>query len=673
MYRLRTFLVALLVAGCGDDSAPPIPSIDAGPRPDAFMATDSGMDDGGMPDAGPDGGMPDGGMPDAGPIVPCSDPDAPIVEIVSPAPSTDPNADEVVVGDFVTVTCSASAAATPGARPVDPESVSIVRIEGDAVADSPAVVSDSGDFSAQFNLSELDNGALQFRCFAEDTFSTPRCGIDEIDVLLDRGPTILVDRPTSDSVHNDTMTLEYRIARAPIAPGDAESDVVSHELLVAGVVITDITDEGGGEYTATIDFTDRTVYPELLVGDYELSISATNERTPVAATRVHTQPFFVDGEGPLIEFIEPDTGELVGGRVRVTVRINDESRVDDATLVLRVGDMEIPLRADPDRDGEYTITFDASAFPSTVTELTLNATASDVVGNTTTVSQVVKLDSSPPIADLDPPDVRQSSFSGAMLSCSGLFDPVGEDAVNDGQVAGTAAEFRVRVHDVGNSSVGGDGTATFYAGLERVQLYFLDDLDNPLLVDTTGDGFCDSINPDVEPVPGDAATAVVLDLDGVSPRGTAPAASGPFDPGVPAEAYTGAFDDCESSVGFTGTTPICVETSPLLRAVNGPDGEASIYVKPPITSATCVGDAFDFQGTRLTEGWVCAAVRAEDELANVGVSPPLHVCFDNGVGASECPSPIGTIAPEGEWPSCTDGCIPRGYADYPLLQRVWAP
>ena len=95
--------------------------------------------------------------------------------------------------------------------------------------------------------------------------------------------------------------------------------------------------------------------------------------------------------------------------------------------------------------------------------------------------------------------------------------------------------------------------------------------------------------------------------------------------------------------------------------------EATIYGKPLITNLTCVGDAFDFQGS-IDEGWSCLAVRSEDNLGNVGVSRPLRACFRADDGGMVCPGPVGTIVTEG-MPSCTDGCMmPRSYRDDPSYQ-----
>ena len=396
MRRLGPALLLVLASGlvgCGDDSAP------------VFMPRDSGVDaftpppeDGGM-DAGPDAELPpmDGSVDagedasvDAGPS--CDDPSGPTVAIVEPAAAADPNEDEVVTSARVTVRCDASAASGT----LDAESVSIVRLDesGEIVAE-PAVTSVDGSYQAAFELGSLSNGPLSFRCTAETTGGA--CNGAELETLLDLGPRIEIVSPSSGSLHNDRMSLTYRIAPEPLGASDMEADVVEHTLVVAGRSITPV-DLGDGDYAADLDFTDRGVFPEALVGDYEIAIEATNARTPTAATRRLTQPFTVDSSGPAITFVEPDEGDLVGGRTRIAVEIDDGSGIDDDTVVLRYAMMELNMVSAG--GGVYEAFPDFSEFPRTFQEVTLNVSAADVVGNLATASRIVKLDSVPPTGTL---------------------------------------------------------------------------------------------------------------------------------------------------------------------------------------------------------------------------------------------------------------------------------
>jgi hypothetical protein len=92
--------------------------------------------------------------------------------------------------------------------------------------------------------------------------------------------------------------------------------------------------------------------------------------------------------------------------------------------------------------------------------------------------------------------------------------------------------------------------------------------------------------------------------------------------------------------------------------------------KPPViyalgsalggAGAACTGADWEIGFAR--EGWVCVAGRAEDEVHNVGVSRPLRLCYDDGVGApADCPLPA---------PSCLDGCtLPPAFPAGALFEQ----
>jgi hypothetical protein len=57
---------------------------------------------------------------------------------------------------------------------------------------------------------------------------------------------------------------------------------------------------------------------------------------------------------------------------------------------------------------------------------------------------------------------------------------------------------------------------------------------------------------------------------------------------------------------------------------------------PPVDTLRCVGDYWDWRQAIPNGGPVCVAVRAEDTLGNVGVSPPLRVCLQRSSGGYDC-------------------------------------
>jgi hypothetical protein len=73
---------------------------------------------------------------------------------------------------------------------------------------------------------------------------------------------------------------------------------------------------------------------------------------------------------------------------------------------------------------------------------------------------------------------------------------------------------------------------------------------------------------------------------------------------------------------------------------------------------TCAGGPFDFRNLDV-DGPACIAARAVDAVGNVGVSEVVAVCVDrDGIG-DECDA----FDAEAVRASCTDGCLPREFAN----------
>ena len=670
MQLSRIVLIGMLGAiGCGDDAAPtPPPSTSRDAGRDATAPADGAMEDAAVLDAEMDAS--------AG----CNGAGSPQVMFLSPTAASDPNSDAIVTADQLVVQCAITASEDPEATAINPESVEIRRLNaaGAVVDTPPAVASGEGLYEATFNLSEVDNGELRFECFAADSAEEPQCGSAELTTLLDLGPLVAITAPMDMSVHSQTMLVTYMASALPLTDGDTEAGVASHSLEVAGVEISNVMETSPGNYQATIDLEDNTVFGAPLNGAYEIRVSATNMRTPTAVSRSATITFTADSEGPEISFLTPSSGELVGGLTQVDVEILDDVGVLESSVSLRVGMTTVPLRNE--ENDTYSGLFDASQFPSTITELTLQVTASDLAGNSNTTSEPVKLDSVPPIASLDPPQVREARMQSGMLQCSTLFDPVGSDSIDDGETAGTQAEFRARINDLGNSSFGADGTVAFLAGVESTgaaEIVLLDDHTMALLVDTTGDGVCDSINPDIEPTSGNPNSALVIELSGVRPTGQSfyHSMDAPTTPGMPSEYYGTVYDGCVPGLDSTAPMNLCDSVQASRVIYPTVPNDHAIFARPPIlNTTTCVGDAFDFQAS-LSEGWACAAVRVTDRLGNTGVSPALRVCFDDGVApAAACPVPVGSIADESARPDCNPGCTPpQSFHNAPGWQLIGPP
>jgi hypothetical protein len=99
----------------------------------------------------------------------------------------------------------------------------------------------------------------------------------------------------------------------------------------------------------------------------------------------------------------------------------------------------------------------------------------------------------------------------------------------------------------------------------------------------------------------------------------------------------------------------------LTRVIPQPLGgtPTAIYGFAPMSSGACAGDTWELI-TSMGEGWVCLAARVEDMIGNVGISPPIRVCIDDLVGASQCGGPP---------PECANCAPPPNFPRDMMLER----
>jgi hypothetical protein len=254
------------------------------------------------------------------------------------------------------------------------------------------------------------------------------------------------------------------------------------------------------------------------------------------------------------------------------------------------------------------------------------------------------------------------------MFCSRLFDPLGSDSVDDGETVAQLSEIRVRIEDVGNGATSTSEVELPLALVDpaSVQLYVLDDEAGALLADTDGDGVCDEINPDITPapVPMTDTEAAVLDLVAIDSRGSSHFAP-PITPFSGFEIGEGCVAPPDSAV----PPDICLTVSAMRVIETEFPSAPAIYGIPPLTPLACMGNAFDSAATNVSDGWACLAVRAEDNLGNVGISPPIRVCFDvDDDGAEGCQG-WGTVTTPPAAYTCTDACTPpQSFGDFPSFQ-----
>src|SRR5439155_15234267 len=111
-------------------------------------------------------------------------------------------------------------------------------------------------------------------------------------------------------------------------------------------------------------------------------------------------------------------------------------------------------------------------------------------------AEEVIVDNTPPAIDLDPPLTRvRKRQLGKPYECSQQFDPVGEEASNDGDEVPQLMWLKARAEDRGNTAL---GLAVEHSSLlvhDSVELWVIRANDAPLIADTNGHTFCDDLNP----------------------------------------------------------------------------------------------------------------------------------------------------------------------------------
>jgi hypothetical protein len=644
--------LALGAAGCGDDDNgigtlyDARPMVDAGPQPDGAQAPDAGDD---TPDAQP---LPDAPMDSAGPVI----------EVLSPAAGTAGNyaSDEIVTAAQITARCRATRN-LDSAVPVDATSVQMTALAGGMSYSAQATpTSTANEYVADLDLSGFPNGALTVRCSAADTGGIANSA--EIATYLDLGPRIVVLSPIEGVHYAKQFDLIFQVTPLPLAADDttgAAVDLGAVVASIAGVALQDITHDASGVFQGTVIFDDAG-FPVPLEGSTTLTITAPNERAPTAVTRTASVSFVADSTGPTISVASPDPGELVSGLVTLTATITDPAGIDPASVVATIaGTHEFALQSTG--GSTYAGVFDTRELALGIVFPTIIVRAKDSVGNQSAVGFLVALDNVGPIASLDPPRLREAELDDELgLVCSELFDPVGEDAANDGMTVPQLSEIRARVEDRGNLAVADPSVFIPRAGVVAVTLYVLEDETQALIVDTTGDGVCDSINPKLVPtsVPMASNEAAAIDLVPLSPNGSAnfrnPAGTDEQPDYDDTVGHPESACNAPGIIGGQDEPALCFQT-PASRVTETEFGhDPVIYSIPPASFGdfVCMGYPFDSLGTNIGDGWACLAVLARDGLGNPGISPPLRLCFDHDGDQSDGCGELFSVETDG-LPDCT--------------------
>jgi hypothetical protein len=589
---------------------------------------------------------------------------APVVKVTSPTPLDAPTAGPVLVGDTVAALCRATRSASAGSVAVDPSTVTIAVLDATdhVVKELPGTpTGNANEYTASFVVTTIDNGVIRFQCHASDTSTPAKTGADEISTYVDHGPEVTVSTPAPDSAYPLTgaVPFAFKVTPAPLAPGDPSADVTSVTLSVNGVMIPvtrDPSDPRG--YKLAVDFNDTSLFPQPPAGFVPVEIRAKDSRTPSPGERVNSYRFALDGAGPVITLTKPKNQDIIGGKVTMEFTVVDPLAGVDAKTVSVELNQVAKFFAPTDTNwtankSNYTYTFDSANIAGSKVQVTVNITASDLAGNKSAGESVVLyLDNFPPIVDLDPANVRQLRKMGNDFQCSESFDPLGSRAANDGDLVAPFTVFRALVWEQTNSIAG--QSVLYFAGADpsSVYLYLQPDSSTPLLIDTDHDGVCDALDtsPGGTPLPN-------LRLNPVPPTGTAffdpnadTAAAPPITPNTP--------NACALGNDQMRPARLCVQNASDLTEVirhNSATVEPVVYAIGGLMGLECTGTGWELSsqlaGATQKEGWFCLAAVAKDKVGNSAISPPLRVCYDDGVGTS--PS---CTTPGDARPSCTDGC-----------------
>lgn len=586
---------------------------------------------------------------------------APVVEITSPTAAANPNDDSVITDSSVTVHCHATRATASTATKVDASKVAITLQDPRDASKSitaPITAGADDDFTAQFALGALPNGPLQFRCTAPDQATKVHVGSASLATYLDLGPTVKIVSPEDKKNYalNTPVAISFKVEPDPLSGDDNEAEIGDVKLRVSGV---DTSFEKSADdptvYQTSINFNDKGKFP-VTPSSAQLVITATNKRSPKPGTRTAMLDIVIDGQGPTIQINSPKDQSIIHGTNRLEVSIMDPSGVASDKIKATVADKMIDDTWQTN-GSVYSQTFDTGGYAQTLTQLTINVTASDTVGNKATARVTVFLDNQPPLVALDPPMIRELRTVNMNDYCSQPFYPTGDWAARDLEQVEDSVYFRALIEDQTNHSPGSN--FDYFAGVNdnKVEIYLETDSAEPLLINThqkSGSTYCDEVNLAVIAKPN--PTLHKETLQPVTARGAAFWAAPmnapmgllcPYDPG-----------------GSNPNTSLCSLGSDMYRVVGSArrtNKPPAIYAWHPNDSSECTGVAWNVAQfmrdaqNNARHGWFCVAMRTEDTFAagsgNVGISAPLRLCYGTLSGSGSSATCEGVAAP-----SCTDGC-----------------
>lgn len=554
-----------------------------------------------------------------------------------------------------------------GTDVIDTSTVKVVltRMGSSAALGNGLLLSNGGDvYSGKLSLGNLPAGV--YLVTVSGTSSGGVTASAQVSITIDAGPVITVMSPLANHGYNGSMAIQLT------ADGGAYPLVSGPTATIGGQTVTLTQDPGTTTYRALVAFGPTTPPPAgvqslpPLFGQQLLDVKATNANNVNADTRV---AFDIDTSGPLISMTNPASGAVVGGVVRVSAAITDDSGVLDSSVVAVIGNAETPIFELPmtaEGSGIYDVLFDTASLtrcpdPPTgelcVVFPTISFRAVDLVGNQSVLTYGFSVDNIAPVADLDPPLLRAMRLTTSGYECSFKFDPLSinkdlGDMPNDGCLVPQVFDLRARIEDDGNQAsevkviplagVDPQNTSVFILPASAAQ---------PLVVDSDGDGRCDEVNPLLLPASPTSPPAVATPLLQVRLAPVPLGGSADFrqDKTVTAD---GPNVPCGPGTATAPPALLCTFEQPTI-AISYAGGESSIWTVEPIDKAFhCLGNQLDTKANGIPEGWACIAVQTRDLAGNQGTSVPMRVYIQYAADPIQgfCPAPPASAGPP---PTCT--------------------
>jgi hypothetical protein len=553
--------------------------------------------------------------------------------------------------------------------------VAVTAMGGNSASAAGQLVAVGGDvFTGAVSLGKLTPGSYTLTVSAASSSGT--IGQASIGLVLDDGPVVTVSSPTQGGHYSGSLTVEFTCDFGAVGPETSSPNpsATVGGLPVQGLAADMAANAPPNSYRGTVDFAS---FSPPLHGLQLLDVRATNATGVTTDVKV---VFDIDNSGPTIASTNPLPGEVVGGLVFISATVTDESGVLASSVVAIIGDQnttvfELPLVAAG--NGVFGALFDTANLtpcqepPANTLCLvypTISFRASDTLGNQTVLGYDFSVDNIAPVADLDPPPLRDVRLGPSGYECSFAFDPLSVnldvgDMPNDLCMVPQVFDLRARIEDDGNRASGLKVVPIAGIDPNATNVYILDDTSQPLVVDSNGDGACDEINPLLVPTtdpPTMTNQVLKIRLAGVPPAG-----SGDFEPDVSLPANA----PCGRGTASAPPPVLCNFEQPDM-AVGYAGGAPAIWSVEPIDPTfRCLGNQFDALANHISEGWACIAVGTVDQAGNKGVSVPMRVYikYDEAGGFCAAP-PAGAGTP----PTCTGTFVPSADPTIPGVATVGA-